>query len=164
MSSHHNNNPFIKSEREKLTTLLSEINVKRQNVDVLESGKRSPLIRASIIGDEKIIRRLLELKAQINLQDYLGKSALHYAAQEYYPAIVALLINHNANVNIADNHGNTPLHEAVFSSRGRGDIVLQLRRSGAQDNLPNKHGVTPKGLAKTIATSNVIQFFENSKH
>jgi len=50
----------------------------------------------------------------------------------------------------------------VFYSKGKGAVIRLLRQNGADDNLANKHGVTPLGLAKTIANFDVLQHFKNS--
>lgn len=44
---------------------------------------------------------------------FFFRTALHFAAERKYLAIVKLLLDHGAQVNIADQHGCTPLHLAV---------------------------------------------------
>ena len=116
-------------------------------------------MRASLHGNIPIVEILIAGGASLDVQDKLGMTALHYAAQEQHSAIVERLIDAGANVDSQDQHGNTPLSSAVFCSKGAGETITVLRKKGADDNLPNKHGVTPLGLAKTIANYDVVKFF-----
>ena len=58
-----------------------------------------------------------------------SKYPLHEAAFEGNKEIVKLLIAHGADVNVQDNHGETPLQEAAFIRR---DIVELLKKHGAK--------------------------------
>lgn len=60
-----------------------------------------------------------------------------------------------------DDNGNTPLWRATFASMGFGGVIEQLLAADADPNLANNHGVTPLGLAQTIANYDVKQFFES---
>ena len=62
-------------------------------------------------------------------------------------------------IQISEMHGNTALGTAVFNSRGRGEVIAQLRAAGADPSACNNHGVSPLALARTIANYNVAQFF-----
>lgn len=62
------------------------------------------------------------------------------------------------SVDAQDAFGNTPLFRAVFNSRGQGETVEELLRAGANPDLPNHSGVTPRGLAHSIANYDVAQF------
>jgi ankyrin repeat protein len=60
-----------------------------------------------------------------------------------------------------NEHGNTPLFIAAFNSRGRGEIIELLRSHGADPDLVNEHGQTPRGLAVLIDNYDVEQFFRD---
>ena len=118
----------------------------------------TPLMHASIDGQEKIAQLLLEFKANPNLQDRNGASALHYAAKKHSVNIMELLLRSGAKVDIQDKFGNTPLWGAVFESRGRGEAIKTLLRAGANPDLKNLSGVSPRELAGNIGNYNVAQF------
>lgn len=121
---------------------------------------RPPLIHAALDNRLDAARILLEAGAQVDAQDGLGNSALHYAAQNYHAEMAALLIAPGgATVDITDMHGNTPLWRAVFNSQGRGDVIAVLLKAGADSAHRNKSGKTPATLAKTIANYDIAQFF-----
>jgi ankyrin repeat protein len=72
-----------------------------------------------------------------------------------------LLLDSGASVDPRDANGNTPLFRAVFNSRGRGELIGLLRQRGADANSTNKFGVSPVGLARTIANYDVARFFND---
>jgi ankyrin repeat protein len=130
------------------------------NIEVTDRGGRSPLINAVLQKNVEIVKILINNGADINLQDKDGRSALHFAAQEYMVDISRILLDKNAEVDIKDHDGNTPLSDAVFWSRGRGELIKLLLSYGADKNLKNNHNVSPLELAYNIGNYNVKQFFE----
>lgn len=101
---------------------------------------------------------LLREGADVNARDSKGEVALHFAAREHHPGIVRALLDAGATVDSQDNEGNTPLGNAVYESRGRGDVIQLLVARGAAKDLKNNHGVSPIELAKMIANYDVKQF------
>jgi len=55
----------------------------------------------------------------------------------------------------ADQHGNSPLWRAVFAYRGSSSAIIALKAAGADLDLPNTSGVSPRSLAATIANYDV---------
>jgi ankyrin repeat protein len=115
----------------------------------------TPLTQATIQGALPMVRKLIQHGASLNAQNIDGWAALHFAAQEYKVEIAHLLIDNGAIVDVQDNHGNTPLWRAVFSSQGRREMIETLLRAGANPNRANRHGVSPKELAQNIANYDV---------
>ena len=72
-----------------------------------------------------------------------------------------MLLEAGAAVDPHDSHGNTPLHKAVFNSRGDGIVINLLRTHGADPQAQNAHGVSPLKLALTIVNFDVRQFFSD---
>lgn len=58
-----------------------------------------------------------------------------------------------------DNNGNSILWRAVYEFKGDGEMILMLISKGADIYDENNYGISPFGLANTIANSNVRQFF-----
>jgi ankyrin repeat protein len=119
---------------------------------------RPPLVSAILGNSVALVGLLLESKADVNATDPHGWTPLHFASEEVLPQMASLLLAKNADPNLKDDEGNTPLHRAVFSARGRDEVVRLLRKAGARDDVKNKAGETPRSLAdrlgETVFTSN----------
>jgi len=132
---------------------------KRKERPGVDRYGRTPMHEAALVGDIPEMTRLLSAGADPNASDDDGWTPLHVAVQNWHLDVVNALLAAGANVNAQDVHGNTPLSTAVFNSRGRGDLIVVLRRHGADPALQNHHGITPVGLARTIANYDVAQYF-----
>jgi hypothetical protein len=63
-------------------------------------------------GDETAMRLLLDHKADVNVKDDEGMTALHWAAQNGQKAVVRPLLDHKADVNAKDNEGRMARYRA----------------------------------------------------
>ena len=120
---------------------------------------RTPLHYAANEGRQNDAKLLLENGADPNARDDDAWTPLHFATQFGAVEIVTLLLAHGAEVDPLDSNGNSPLSNAVFSCTGEGDLIAALRAAGADPFRKNNYGVSPIGLARDIANSNVGQFF-----
>jgi ankyrin repeat protein len=93
------------------------------------------------------------------LQDKGGKSPLHFACIYSQFDIAKFLLQNKAEVDIVDKNGNTPLFDAVFNSKGEGNIIKLLLSHGANPDIENNYEVSPKSLAETIANFDVSHLF-----
>lgn len=118
--------------------------------DARDAQGRTPLFSAVLGGSLALVGLLLESRADVDARDEHGWTALHVAAEEVLPEMASLLIARGAAVNLQDDEGNTPLGRAVFSSRGRYDVVRLLRKAGAKDDIANKAGETPRQMAERL--------------
>ncbi len=128
------------------------------DVDVLDREGRTPLFYAAQDGDSAIAADLIRHGANVNAQDKSLKTPLHFAANAYQPEVAELLLKNGASVDAQDAHGNTPLSDAVFDSKGRGQMIKLLLSSGANKALKNKHGVSPEDLANSIGNYDISPF------
>lgn len=104
----------VGARREALVTLLLERGVP---VDQRLPDEATALMVASAVGHAEIVERLLEAGADIAAVDARGHGALHAAAQfgfEHNDSLRArrlfdVLLKRNADANLADREGKTPL-------------------------------------------------------
>lgn len=77
--------------------------------------KFTPLIFAVTYGNFDVANFLLEKVARLNVNkgDKYNRTPLIMACRNGHSRITALLIKHNANLDLADTSGNTPLHHAA---------------------------------------------------
>lgn len=87
--------------------------------------------------------------------DVQGFHPLHLAAQQGSLDAARVLLQEDAEVDIADVFGNTSLFVAVHNSRGRGDLVRRLRDSGADPQQANAAGQTPVGTTRLIGSHDI---------
>jgi tankyrase len=116
-----------------------------------DADDRTPLHHAAIDGQLDICQILIEAGADLNAVDSNGSTPLHFAAQGHRVDIAGRLVASGARVDEGDKDGNTPLSNAVFHSRGRAEMIDVLVAAGADPGKKNKHGVSPRELAATIA-------------
>lgn len=131
---------------------------KGENIAVIDRDGRSLLTLAVIEKQYEVVELLLTTNMDMDHQDSLGFTPLHYAAQDGQEKLVRLLVESGATVDSIDHHGNTPLFKAVFNSFGKGEVITYLLSKGADKNLKNNHGVSPLELAKRIANYDIEQF------
>jgi hypothetical protein len=91
-----------------------------------------------------------------------GFTPLHQAAQDYDVASMKTHLAAGMNPNAKDVHGNTPLHTAVFNSKGKGAMIKLLVANGANPDQKNNSGVSPKDLANKISNYPVAQHLKTA--
>lgn len=89
----------------------------------------NPVIDAVKAGGGGALREALKRRADVNLPEADGMTALHWAVQANASEAVTLLLRAGANVNAATRYGVTPLFLAA--TNGNADIVQALLKSGA---------------------------------
>lgn len=105
------------------------------------SGK-TDLIYATSKGDLARVRDLLARGAKVNARGPHGSTALEYAVRRFRASeerMIEVLIAAGANVNLANESGDTPLMEATYSG---GRLVELLLGAGAEVNARSKDGRT----------------------
>lgn len=88
------------------------------------------LISAAENGDIAAVQKLIARDVLLDARDARGRTALLAATHANQIATARLLINAGADVNLADNEGNTPLQHA--RQRGYADIVNILEQADAE--------------------------------
>jgi ankyrin repeat protein len=119
--------------------------------DFTQDGRILWHLFVDIYGVE-IIPFLELTKKELNQQDSIGNTALHYATEDQKLATVKVLIDQGADMNIQNNAGNSPLlmltEYAPFNSAHQ--ILLD---HGADIQLTNTNGLTL--LHRLIANNDV---------
>ena len=123
-----------------------------ESFDIPDGYARTPLIHAAFNNVPEMLDWLIQSGADVNHQDRIGYSALHFAAQECHLAIATTLLHHGCDPNLTDQHGNgalwTASHQASLAIRTDNHLqmVSMLLASGADPDLINKHGKCPRDV------------------
>ena len=72
-----------------------------------------------------------------------------------------MLLHNNANPNVQDSDGFTPLHWAVQSKNE--NFVEKLLEFGANPNISDYEGVSSLSLARALGLSNIVTMMEKAK-
>ncbi|MYA98687.1 hypothetical protein F4X90_03250 [Candidatus Poribacteria bacterium] len=108
--------------------------------------------------------RLLQLGADINVQNHKGQTALHCAAKAGFLKVINLLSEKGATIDAPDNKGETPLFEAIRSTIKNGEkqraAIEALLVKGADPNLKNRKGQTPLQVAQQMRRTDAGKIVE----
>ncbi|MDP6656717.1 MAG: ankyrin repeat domain-containing protein, partial [SAR324 cluster bacterium] len=116
----------------------------------------TPLMFASGIGAQVIVKLLVEKGARLNDTDTLGKTALIQAAHKGHPDTVSFLLQQGANPNAETNQQWTALMFAA--ERGELEILKTLLRHGARADFQNKLSMSSAMYAAQNGHFEIVQF------
>jgi ankyrin repeat protein len=109
---------------EKMVHLLHEYKI---SVNIIDSHTGYTPAHVAIRNNKSsLLQALAECKADFNIPDLKGKTALHYAVTKQDTATIALLITHGAKYDITDSKHQTPFDYA--SPELKYFIILQQFR------------------------------------
>jgi uncharacterized protein len=91
---------------------------KGANLNLKDREGNTPLILAALTRWSEGVQTLIRLKAQVNLQNRLGETALLKAVQARDYTLSKMLLDAGANPDIADNSGISPRIAATEDPRG----------------------------------------------
>ncbi|KAK7574024.1 hypothetical protein V9T40_011215 [Parthenolecanium corni] len=115
---------------------------------------------AAFNGYMKIVRYLLNYRANIDVKNNKGYTPLHLAAVAGHYDITGILLTNGANILSLDNDGNLPLHFAC--EKGTIDIVCILLEDNLTSlNYQNSGGITPFMFAISNFNAHGIQYLLN---
>ncbi|XP_065344312.1 uncharacterized protein LOC135942228 [Cloeon dipterum] len=121
--------------------------------DDVDSSSRIPLPVTA--GCRKLLEKLLELGADVNLKTTEGFKALFFAVKENDLELMLKLLEHGADVNQQEKDGSTALHLAV--SKNQHECVQLLLDYGADVNLKNNKGMIPLDLTKEMNCPDITE-------
>jgi ankyrin repeat protein len=121
---------------------------------------RTALHYAALEGSVDQVSALIAEGLSVAATDEQGFTPLHFACQQSRDAVVEMLLDAGAPVDPVDAWGNTPLFRAVFNAAGDPTIVRRLVAAGADPDLANNSGQSPRGLTEIIGDRDTSGYFE----
>lgn len=129
------------------------------HLDLAREDGKTPLMLLQYLGINTVIELLplfLERGVNVNATDQGGRSALLlHTDLVCYKDTVKELLKAGADVNLADNQGNTALHNCLMY--GGTEVARFLVRKGADYNRPNNQGKTPVQIAVEKGYDTVLE-------
>jgi ankyrin repeat protein len=133
----------------------------KQNPDIInqtnESGF-SPLILACYKGNIEVADFLIDNVKDVNYKSQEG-TALAGLSVKYNKNLVEHLLNKNANPNITDATGSTPLFWAV--KFGNKELTELLLKHKADKSIKDSQGMTPFEYALQTNNKEIINLLKN---
>eukprot|EP00961_Rhodomonas_salina_P120398 1620208-Rhodomonas_salina.1 len=106
------------------------------------SDRERPILQiAAYYSNQRLVQKLLDLGAKIDLVDNTGATPLRIAVENANEATVALLLKNWAHPDWADKVGMSPLYFAVDA--GKVEVVKLLLEKKADVDLADKLEYTP---------------------
>ena len=119
------------------------------------------LWHAAFYGDVAKVRRLLKGGADVNFV-HNGVTPLFVAAQNNHTAVIKLLLENKAEVDMANNNdGSTPL--SIAAENGRTDAMKLLLKHKAMIDKARDDGRTPLYIAAARGRTESMQFLLKHK-
>ena len=152
-------------------TKLIEVFIDAKGVDAIVRDGWTALMHAARDGHTEVVKTLIEIGANINIQNDNGDTALILAARRGLTEIVKILVENGADMNIKDSrYGRTALIYAAKDSRygrtaliyaareGRTEVVKLLIDNGANMNIKDsRYGRTALDMAAREGRTEVVK-------
>lgn len=109
----------------------------------------------------EIVKLLIKYKINVNIQDYNNEiTALHYCVHLNDKALIDILLKNNADTNLQDAFGNTPIHYAI--SENNFEIFIELYNSSNSVNLNlwNLEGEIPLHIILKSEINNMSDYLD----
>ncbi len=129
------------------------------DIDKQDETNFNPFLYGCIQNDVRLVQLMIRAGTDVELLTRFGGVGLHPAAEKGYVYLVReLLETTEINVNLTNWVGWTPLLEAVIlndGGRGQQEIVTLLLDHGANPQMTDKYGKTPRELAESLGYTEI---------
>lgn len=135
-----------------------------RDANIRDEDGYTPLMHAVLAedADPAIVALLIDRGADVNAAEPdQGFTALHFAARDQNAAIVRRLLEAGAEVDPVDVFGDTPLWRSVMSSSASPATMKLLLEHGADPNMRNRHGVSPRDLARETGRDDILTLLDD---
>lgn len=117
-----------------------------KNINMTDKDGRTFLMHAACYNRLGTLNYLIKRGVDINAQDTVGYTALHFAAQNCLLKVTQILLNNHASIDIKDVYGDTPLWRAVMNYKDDDSVIAILLKCGANKNTKNNYDSSPMDI------------------
>lgn len=133
------------------------------DINITDKSLNNLLQIAISYNRPQICIELIKRNIDCNNQNIDGETSLHFASEDSDYQLVQMIIKNGGDINLKDNHGNTPLWTAVFNARGDYEVVRLLLESGSNPKSTNNTGSSPLDFAKKIKDNELIELLNQKR-
>ena len=109
-----------------------------------------------------MVRILLDKKANVNCQNWEGKTPIHYVILNGHFEVAKVLLESGANANLqTSDHKLTPLHIAAYN--GKTEFVELLLKHHCNSYIKDKHGKTAEDYAASSEHHDIAQLIAQKR-
>src|SRR4051812_16195004 len=130
--------------------------IKSAGVNVKDSRGGTPLMYATAVGSEAMMRRLIDAGADVNAKNSFDATALLWCGGSL--ARVKILVDHGADVNARSKQGHTPILVAAGHAGALPVVQLLLAKGATLKGPPTPQGITPIAAAAQTNDTALIKF------
>ncbi|XP_068911669.1 ankyrin repeat and death domain-containing protein 1A-like isoform X1 [Tenebrio molitor] len=123
--------------------------------DAVDVDGQTALFHAAMGGHVTIVKRLIDLGANLDKRNKECRSALHVACERGHCEVAELLLTHETDMEAKDVTGNTPLHVASQHQQTR--LVQILLEAGADPDSENSKGSTSLHTASSLGSRGILE-------
>jgi ankyrin repeat protein len=146
-----NNNLYsMKELLEYDPSIINEVNIKNENA----------LIIASKINHTKAAEILLEKGINVNHQDELGNTALHYAVEIHSPYLIQKIMTKKPDIFIRNNEGKSPA-DIAFAIKDNYEDIFKLLTDPSYNIKNIKSGIQIDDLYSESIKNYIIPYANN---
>lgn len=148
---------------DKIKNRLGGPKILHKFINIRGEDKKTFLHYAAEGGNDRIVKILIEYKANVETRDRIDSRPLHLAARHGHLGVVTTLIDKKASINVktSPQFAYTPLHFAA--QNGHLDIVGVLLDKNAEINCKTTMGFTPLHLASQKGYVDIVESLLNKK-
>lgn len=159
MSAQKNAKSIFDIARNGTVAEVKELMVKDPNIiNQTNENSFSPLILACYRSNIEVAKFLIDNVRDVNYKSEEG-TALAGLAVKYNKELIEYLLKKNADPNIADSTGSTPLFWAV--KFGNKELVELLLKYKADQSIKDSQGMTPFEYALQTNNKDLINLLKN---
>jgi len=127
-------------------------------INKVNDKKETALIMATKLGNNRIIKSLTLRGSDVNMQDYLGNTALYYAVDLLNYEAVQMLMNYKADPNIKNNRGKSAFD---LAHELQDELLLDIMHH--PEKMIDRHVLKKAQRAQTYPSPNKNKIKKNSK-
>ncbi len=155
MSAQNGQQLYDACSRRNFVLVRSLVSSGEASVNFQDENEETPVMVCCCGDGTDILTYLIERGANLDLQNSLGNTALHFAAMYKKHLSMALLLQHGANAKLATNDGNTALILSAINNSPKCETLL-LQHGVAVDAV-DTDGRTALRLASLYGDLSIVE-------